>query len=393
MKQIRLLSGSSHVDLAQKIAFRVGVPVAPITLKRTACSESVLEIHVSVRNHEVFIVQTGNCFSGSIDEYLVELLIIVNACKHASSGRIIVILPYFPYSRYRLSLRFRYGKKDSPRGSISANLVAQMLQVAGVNHILTVDLHSQPIQDFFNIPFDNLRSESLLAKAIFSASLSMLASLEDLSYGCSKFENLITMARSSSPVNFIGRFSPTPDRTCPAADSMQDTSSNKAVILSTPSTPNPKAEIYCSSSVFFRGDIFLNQLFQENCVIIVQKPSSTKSVAALADRLGLDFALVTSETEDDNIESICNGDNLVGNVKSKIAWIFTDIIDDPSSFITTAKIVRASGALMVGVVAIHPLLTNENMARLEQDPDIDIVNLVISYPVGSCYQFVPTSLY
>lgn len=103
---MRLLSGSSHDELSQKIAFRVGVPIAPISLIRTACSESVIEIHVSVRNHDVFIVQTGNCFKGSIDEYLVELLIIIHACKHASAGRIVAVLPYFPYSRFNFKLKY-----------------------------------------------------------------------------------------------------------------------------------------------------------------------------------------------------------------------------------------------------------------------------------------------
>ena len=269
-----------------------------------------------------------------------------------------------------------------------------MLQVAGVNHILTMDLHSQPIQDFFNIPVDNLRSESLIAKAIFTASLSMLASLEYLSYGSPRFNNLITMARSSSPIGFLGRTSPAPDCSYSLSEAMHGESAetSKALISPSPCAPTTlRPEMNPGSSVLFRGDIFLNNLFQENCVIVAQKPSSTKEVAALADRLGLDFAIVTSEPDENgNGEASCKGDNLVGNVASKIAWIFTDIIDDPSSFVLTAKIVRASGALMVGVVAIHPLLTKENMERLEQDSDIDIVVLGIFHSLGSCYKFMST---
>lgn len=136
-----------------------------------------------------------------------------------------------------------------------------------------------------------------------------------------------------------------------------------------------QSEMLSTTSLLFRGEANLSSIFHDNCVVIAQIPSATKQVAALADRLGLDFAIVTTPINDENIiaSSNCKSENLIGNVSSKLAWIFSDIIDDPSSFIWTSKIIKAAGALIVGIVAIHPLLSEENLKIIEASPEIDIV--------------------
>jgi len=102
----------------------------------------------SVRDEDVFILQTG---ADGINDHLMELLIMINACRTASARRITAVIPCFPYARQ--------DKKDKSRAPITAKLVANMLQTAGCNHVITMDLHASQIQGFFNVPVDNLYAE------------------------------------------------------------------------------------------------------------------------------------------------------------------------------------------------------------------------------------------
>ncbi|KAJ3092031.1 Ribose-phosphate pyrophosphokinase 2 [Quaeritorhiza haematococci] len=155
MRKVKIFTGSSHPELAALIVDRLGVAAAPASLKRFSNAEMAVDIGVSVRNEDVFIIQSG---SVTINDHLMELLIMVNACKIASARRITAILPYFPYNKQ--------SKKKKARGAITAKLIANMLGVAGVDHVITMDLHSSQIQGFFNRPVDNLLAEPCVAKYI-----------------------------------------------------------------------------------------------------------------------------------------------------------------------------------------------------------------------------------
>ncbi|KAJ3206811.1 Ribose-phosphate pyrophosphokinase 2 [Entophlyctis luteolus] len=120
--------------------------------------EMGVELGVSVRNQDVFIIQSG---SATINDHLMELLIMINACRLSSARRITAIIPYMPYSKQ--------SKKKKARGSITAKLVANMLQVSGVDHIITLDLHNTQIQGFFGKPVDNLLAEPVISQYIHSA--------------------------------------------------------------------------------------------------------------------------------------------------------------------------------------------------------------------------------
>ncbi|KAF0506725.1 ribose-phosphate pyrophosphokinase 3 [Gigaspora margarita] len=110
--------------------------------------ETSVTIGESVRDEDVFIIQSG---CGEINDNIMELLIMINACKTASARRITAVIPCFPYARQ--------DKKDKSRAPISAKLVANMITVAGANHVITMDLHASQIQGFFNVPVDNLYCE------------------------------------------------------------------------------------------------------------------------------------------------------------------------------------------------------------------------------------------
>ena len=110
-----------------------------------------MKIFESVRDEDVFIIQTG---CDDVNDNLMELLILISACKTASARRITAVIPCFPYARM--------DKKDKSRAPITAKLVANMLTVAGCDHVITMDLHASQIQGFFDIPVDNLWSEPLM---------------------------------------------------------------------------------------------------------------------------------------------------------------------------------------------------------------------------------------
>ncbi|KAK7468983.1 ribose phosphate diphosphokinase subunit prs4, variant 3 [Stygiomarasmius scandens] len=152
---IRILTGNSHPELAQAVADRLNVPLVPCTVKKFSNGEIDVKIFESVRDEDVFIIQSG---CADANDNLMELLILISACKTASARRITAVIPCFPYARM--------DKKDKSRAPITAKLVANMLVVAGCDHVITMDLHASQIQGFFDIPVDNLFSEPLMLSYI-----------------------------------------------------------------------------------------------------------------------------------------------------------------------------------------------------------------------------------
>ncbi|KAB2579282.1 Ribose-phosphate pyrophosphokinase [Lasiodiplodia theobromae] len=146
---IKLLTGNSHPSLAKLVADRLGIELTKILVLQYSNQETSVTIGESVRDEDVFILQSTA--PGDINDGLMELLIMINACKTASARRITAVIPNFPYARQ--------DKKDKSRAPITAKLMANMLQTAGCNHVITMDLHASQIQGFFNVPVDNLYAE------------------------------------------------------------------------------------------------------------------------------------------------------------------------------------------------------------------------------------------
>jgi ribose-phosphate pyrophosphokinase len=142
---VKLFSGNSNIQLAKGIADNLGMTLGKAAVKRFSDGEINVEIHESVRGKNVFIIQST---SNPANENIMELLIMVDAFKRASAQSITAVMPYYGYARQ--------DRKVAPRAPISAKLIADILQVAGVNRVLTVDLHAGQIQGFFDIPVDHL---------------------------------------------------------------------------------------------------------------------------------------------------------------------------------------------------------------------------------------------
>ncbi|XP_039621801.1 ribose-phosphate pyrophosphokinase 2-like isoform X2 [Polypterus senegalus] len=171
MSNIKIFSGSSHQDLSQKVAEHLGLELGKVVTKKFSNKETCVEIGESVRGEDVYIIQSG---CGEINDNLMELLIMISACKIASASRVTAVIPCFPYARQdkkdkvgregdhfgtvlKTSCCYTFGFQS--RAPISAKLVANMLSVSGADHIITMDLHASQIQGFFDIPVDNLYAE------------------------------------------------------------------------------------------------------------------------------------------------------------------------------------------------------------------------------------------
>jgi len=147
-----IFSGNAHVKLAKKIAQHLNVRLGMATVGRFSDGEVTVEIEENVRDKDIFIIQP-TC--APTNENLMELLVMIDALKRASASRITAVMPYYGYARQDRRSR-------SARVAISAKLVAKMVGVAGADRVLTVDLHADQIQGFFDIPVDNVYASPLL---------------------------------------------------------------------------------------------------------------------------------------------------------------------------------------------------------------------------------------
>jgi ribose-phosphate pyrophosphokinase len=151
--EMKVFSGSANRELAQRICDYIGAPLGQATISSFPDGETYVKIEENIRGRDVFIIQP-TC--PPTNEHLMELLIMVDAARRASADRITAVIPFFGYARQ--------DRKDQPRVPITAKLVANLLNAAGVSRVLTMDLHAQQVQGFFDIPVDHLYSMPVLIK-------------------------------------------------------------------------------------------------------------------------------------------------------------------------------------------------------------------------------------
>lgn len=152
-KDIKIFAGNSNRKLAEEIGEKIGLPVGAAQVGKFSDGETAINISEVVRGSDVFIIQST---SSPVNDNLVELLIMIDALKRASAGRITAVMPYFGYARQ--------DRKARARDPISAKLVANLITVAGADRILTMDLHAPQLQGFFDIPVDHLVGVPILAR-------------------------------------------------------------------------------------------------------------------------------------------------------------------------------------------------------------------------------------
>ncbi len=152
-RNIKIFSGNSNSDLAKEIADRLGLPLGDSDVKTFSDGEISVNINETVRGVDVFVVQSTNA---PVNDHLMEMLIMIDAFKRASAGRITAVIPYYGYARQ--------DRKAKARDPITAKLVADILTAAGADRVLTMDLHAPQIQGYFDIPLDHLLGAPILSK-------------------------------------------------------------------------------------------------------------------------------------------------------------------------------------------------------------------------------------
>jgi ribose-phosphate pyrophosphokinase len=158
--RLRLFSGSANVPLSQEVARYLGMDLGPMVRKRFADGEIYIQIQESIRGCDVYLIQPS---CSPVNDHLMELLIMVDACRRASARQITAVLPYYGYARA--------DRKTAGRESITAKLVANLITQAGANRVLAMDLHSAQIQGYFDIPFDHVYGSPVILDYLISKQL------------------------------------------------------------------------------------------------------------------------------------------------------------------------------------------------------------------------------
>ncbi|WP_172676674.1 ribose-phosphate pyrophosphokinase [Marinagarivorans algicola] len=224
MPDLMVFTGNANPDLAQKIVDQLGIPLGDATASLFSDGEISVEINENVRGRDVFIVQS-TCVP--TNDNIMELLLMVDALHRASAGRITAVIPYFGYARQDRRVR-------SARVPISARLVADMMATAGVDRVLTVDLHAEQIQGFFDVPVDNVYGSSVLLNDIEQQGFENLtivspdiggvvrarAVAKEMGVDLAIIDKRRPKANVAEVMNIIGEVE---DRTCLLVDDMVDT--------------------------------------------------------------------------------------------------------------------------------------------------------------------------
>lgn len=152
MSELKIFAGSTHPEFSKSIAEHLGISLSPWQRVMFSNENIFVQIEENVRESDVFVIQTATT---NLSDGIMELLIMIDALRHASASRITAVIPNFPYARS--------DKKDAPRISITARLMADLLQTAGADRVLTMNLHSPQVQGFFHIPVDQLTGTAHVA--------------------------------------------------------------------------------------------------------------------------------------------------------------------------------------------------------------------------------------
>ena len=172
--ELKVFSGNAHPQLANDVCRYLGIPLGESEAFKFANDNTFVRIRENIRERDVFIVQPT---MAPTNDNLMEMLIMIDACKRASAGRITAVISYYGYGRT--------DKKDQPRVPITARLVADLISTAGADRVLTLDLHAGQIQGFFNIPVDELTAEPILSNYFVEKGLDDLV-LVAVDFGISK---------------------------------------------------------------------------------------------------------------------------------------------------------------------------------------------------------------
>ena len=253
-KKIKIFSLNSNVELAKEIADKVGVELSDCNVTRFADGEVSVSINETVRGHIVFVIQST---SAPVNDNYMELLVMIDALKRASAKEINVIMPYYGYSRQ--------DRKAAPRQPISAKLMADLLQAAGADRMMCLDLHAAQIQGFFDIPIDNFLALPILGKYFVKKNLSDVVVVSPDHGGTTRARKLAEIL--DSPIAIVDKRRPKPnsaevmnligdvkDKNCVIIDDMVDTAGTLALVVDKLMEQGAKSVYACCSHALLSGN-------------------------------------------------------------------------------------------------------------------------------------------
>ncbi|KAG5440143.1 hypothetical protein PCANB_001712 [Pneumocystis canis] len=391
MRRTKIFGGSSHPELVEAIAHHLGISLAPVSLKKFSNQETRVEIACSVRMEDVFIIQSG---SNTINDHLMELLIMISACKGASAAKITAVMPYFPYSKQ--------SKMRKHRGSITAKMVANLLTVAGVDHIITMDLHASQIQGFFTKPVDNLYAEPSIARWITeniddwrnavvvsknpggAKRVTSLADVLNINFALIHTDRKRKTYKGSYSYMNANSYSPITSNTESVDDNNiyvynsheNSCSDDQTPIISRSNSPN---ELLCQRKQRSNKNIYSNvrtarlisghvvdddypslhlcensadTTHSSNHMLLPTFASCSNNVSVIGDT-----SIAIPSDDEENINS--NEERmitLVGDVENKTALILDDIMENPGSFVAVAEhLIKNCGAKRVVITNTYPI--------------------------------------
>lgn len=382
MRNARLFAGSSCRELASSIADRLGTQLSPCKLAKFSNGETSVEIGCSVRNMDVFIVQS---IDGRVNDSLVELLILASACKGGSATKITAVLPYFPYAKQ--------SKIKRHRGAITARMVANLLTVAGVDHVITMDLHSSQMQGFFTRPIDNLFAEPLFVRWIKSN----ITSWRDCVV-VSKNPGATKRATSLADALKIDFAISNTDKR------RRGMTSHPATVPSSP--PDEGTDGAGLDGTVGDGSVTVSRLVSGHVVdddhpsvssaeedepIMAQSwySTGTQSTTVMAGESSHSWTGggINQHNSDDEEEAQLGSGRermitVVGDVRDKVAIIVDDMLDRPGQFVATAEhLIKRAGAKLVFVMATHAVFAPGCVEAMEACDCIHRVVVTNSIPI------------
>lgn len=288
-KKVKLFSLSSNKELAQEIAQYMNVELSKCQVTRFADGEVQINIEETVRGHTVFVIQTTN---SPVNDNYMELLIMIDALKRASAEHINIIMPYYGYSRQ--------DRKAAPRQPISAKLVADLLQTAGANRIMCLDLHADQIQGFFNIPIDNFLALPIFAEYFIKKNLSDVVVVSPDHGGTTRARKLAVAL--DAPIAIVDKRRPKPNsaeimniigdvegKNCIIIDDMVDTAGTLSLVVKAIKEKGAKEIYACATHALLSGNAMeklanspLNELVVTNSVALTPEKKSYKFVKQLS---------------------------------------------------------------------------------------------------------------
>ncbi|KAI8970125.1 phosphoribosyltransferase-like protein [Mycotypha africana] len=341
MRNTKILAGSSHPELAELVSKRLNTPLSDCTLRKFSNKETNVEIRSNMMNDNI-----------------IELCIMIQAARIGSAKRITAVLPYFPYCKQ---------SKRKGRTSITAKLIANMLAVAGVDHIITMDLHASQMQGFFQRPVDNLYAEPVIARWITQTVPNWQNGVvvSKNAGGAKRVTSLADALRLDFALIHKDR-----SRMGPQGQNRPYSGMPKS------GEGEPRVRVYEEEEIIEKGKDDNEEDNGNN------KEDLTASISSLNESTGVNGdvinAAVTVVTDKDGESTI----TLVGDVRGKVAFLTDDIIDSVGTFLDAAEhLITKCGADKVYIIATHGVLSGDAIQKIEACDSVHKLVVTNTFPI------------